>query len=279
MKQLERDRDDLQTQLAAANRRLGNGNNKTAATRLAELESQVATLRARLAVYEARQVPYTAEELALFRAPVPKLAEANPGKKSMGELPPGTVALAAEAHRYYSQKQYDKAEQRYLEVLLHDNKNVATLADLALIQLQLGHLAEAEKNISQALALEPEYAYGLCVLGQVRFGQKRYDDALDALSHSARLDPGSAEVQNMLGLTLSEKGLRGAAEAALRKAIQLEPGYGHAHLNLAVIYLNQQPPSVELARWHYQKALAAGVAHNPDLERKLEAKTATAGGP
>ena len=39
-----------------------------------------------------------------------------------------------------------------------------------------------------------------------------------------------------------------------------------------MIYITQQPPLVELARWHYQKALAAGQPHNLELEKMLDAK-------
>ena len=105
----------------------------------------------------------------------------------------------------------------------------------------------------------------------VKFRQEKYDDALDALSRAAKLDPQNAEVQNYLGITLSNKGMRGPAETALRKAIQLQPGYGAAHQNLAVVYVTQQPPMTELARWHYQKALAGGQPHNADLEKILDA--------
>ena len=47
-----------------------------------------------------------------------------------------------------------------------------------------------------------------------------------------------------------------------------------AHNNLAVIYISQQPPLAELARWHYQKALDAGQPRNPDLEKMLADKGA-----
>ena len=106
----------------------------------------------------------------------------------------------------------------------------------------------------------------------MRFRQKRYDEAVDALSRAAKLDPQDAQTQNFLGLALSEKGLRGPAETALRKAVQLNPGYANAHNNLAVIYITQQPPLVELARWHYQKALAAGQPQNLELEKMLDAR-------
>jgi Tfp pilus assembly protein PilF len=66
--------------------------------------------------------------------------------------------------------------------------------------------------------------------------------------------------------------MRHAAETAFRKAILLNPNYAGAQNNLAVFYLTQQPPSVELARWHYDKAIAAGFPHNPEMEKLLEEK-------
>ena len=77
IKQLERERDGLQKQLAAANKELYSRKGKAAAARKAEIESQLATLRGRLEVLEARQVPYTAEELALFKQPETKLAQVD----------------------------------------------------------------------------------------------------------------------------------------------------------------------------------------------------------
>ena len=71
----------------------------------------------------------------------------------------------------------------------------------------------------------------------------------------------------LTGATPDRETFRQAAEAALRRAIQLDPQYGSAHNNLAVIYLTQTPPQIELARWHYQKALAAGQPRNEDLEK------------
>jgi hypothetical protein len=52
----------------------------------------------------------------------------------------------------------------------------------------------------------------------------------------------------------------------------LDPAYPNAHNNLAVMYLTQRPPLVELARWHYQKALAGGFPRNPDLEKMIEVR-------
>src|SRR5581483_1689799 len=160
----------------------------------------------------------------------------------------------------------------YESVLKQDPKNVAVLGNLAAIQVEANHFDQAESNIQQALALDSEDPYSLYVLGILRLREGKYDDALGALSRSAKLDPNNAEVQNYLGLALSEKGMRAPAEAALRKAVQLQPGYAGAQYNLAVVYATQQPPATELARFHYQKALAAGHPRNPDLEKHFEVR-------
>ncbi len=273
LKELEKERSDLQRRLDSANKELAARKRKSSVPISQELESELVAARARLEILEARATPYSDEEQALLKRPETKLADstAKPARKSIKDLPPGAAAQVADAQRYFRAKEYDKAEAAYMQVLQQDPKNVALLGNLAAIQVESRHFDQAESNIQQALALDSEDPYSLYVLGILRFREKKYDDALGALSRSAKLDPQNPEVQNYLGLALSEKGLRVPAEAALRKAIQLQPGYAGAHYNLAVVYATQQPPATALARFHYQKALAAGYPPNSDLEKRLEA--------
>ena len=272
VKQLERERDDLQKKLDAAQKELYGRNSKSTAARVDELAEQLETLRARLDIFESKPAPYTPEELALFKKPEPVAVDPRANEKSVKELPAGTVELVAGAQRDFSSGSFQQAEQKYLEVLRHDDKNVSTLANLATIQLEMGHLDDAEKNLKAALAVAPDDSFSLSILGNLKFRQGKYDEALDALSRAAKGDPNNPEIQNFLGLTLSEKGMRPAAEAAFRKAVILKPDYGGAQNNLAVFYLTQQPPSLELARWHYQKAIAAGFPHNPEMEKMMDEK-------
>jgi tetratricopeptide (TPR) repeat protein len=271
IRELTEERNDLLEKLGDANLAL---KKQDMAARIAELNDEIRILRARIAVDEAQAVPYTPEELALFRSTTPLLANPEAEKKSITALPPGTAELVAEAQNYFSAKQFDKAEEDYHKILQRDENNSLVLANLAAIELEEGKLDQAENHITNALAQNPEDAYNLSTLGYLKFRQEKYDDAFDALSRAAKLDPQNPEIENYLGVTLSHKGLRAQAETALRKAIQLDPNYAAAHNNLAVIYISQTPPLVELARWHYQKAVAAGQPPNPDLEKMLADKGA-----
>jgi Flp pilus assembly protein TadD len=272
IKELEKERDTLQKKLNDATRELNESKSRGQAVSTQSLTNQLANLRARLEVYEARKVPFTKEELALMDKNVPKLAataEPKTPKATPRELPPGAGVLVAQAQAAFAGRRYAEAEEKYKQVLKMDEKNPVTLANVAAIQLELQKFDEAEANLAQATVIAPDDAYALSLMGMLRFQQGKYDEALGFLSRSAQLDPRNSETQNYLGITLSQQGQREAAETALRKAVVLNPNYAGAHHNLAVIYATQRPPFVELAKYHYNKALALGQSANAELEKQF----------
>jgi cytochrome c-type biogenesis protein CcmH/NrfG/shikimate kinase len=268
------ERNNLLAKLGEADKELYGGRHQSAAAQVSTLSDEVQALRARLAVDEAQVIPYTPDEMALFKQNEPVLGSTNAEKRSFRQLPAGSAALVTEAQHYFSNKEYDKAADDYGKILKLDENNPLVLANLATIEMEEGKLDDAGKHLQAALAKNPDDAYNLSALGYLKLRQEKYDEALDALGRAARLDPQNAEIQNYLGVTLGHKGLRAQAETALRKAVQLNPNFAPAHNNLAVIYISQQPPLAELARWHYLKALDAGQPRNPDLEKLLAAKGA-----
>ncbi len=290
-----------------------------------KLRKEIAALQARLKVLEAVTVPYTAEELALFKAPpvkltaaspknseVPKVQEkkdteprgkrfltavqwpwrsgnkrnANPApeaqattpvvqtqeaaKPAVRTLPAGAAPLVAEAQKAFGAGQFDVAEAKYLEVLKMDEKNTVVLANLAAINLQQNHLPQADERLTVALGLDPADAHLQSLMGILRFRQDKIDESIDYLSKASTADPKDSETQNYLGIALSQKGQRGPAEKAFRRAIQLNPNYAGAHYNLSMAYTTSQPPALELARFHYKKAVALGYPANPAVEKMFQ---------
>ena len=216
IRSLSQERDDLMAKLDSVSRKNSRGKNDSVAAQVAALNDEVKTLRSRLAVNEAKAVPYTPEELALFRQSMPQPSKVEPVRKSINELPAGAAELVASAQQHFARREFDQAAADYQKILDRDQNNGLALANLATIELQQDKLADAEKHIKAAVAQSPDDAYNLSTLGYLKFRQEKYDEALDVLSRAATIDPENPEIQNYLGVTLSHKGLRAQGETALR---------------------------------------------------------------
>ena len=193
-------------------------------------------------------------------------------RKSLKDLPAGARSIAAEAERDFEARRFEEAEKKLIEVLQQDDRNPYVFVHLAACQMELGKLEEAEKNIGRAEKIDPTDPASLTLKGILYIRNRKMDEALAALSQAAQINPTNASTQNYFGIALSEKGQTAEAEKALRNAVRLQPNYGLAHNNLAVVYGTQQPPFLELARFHYKKALALGEPKNPSLEKLLAEK-------
>ena len=284
---LQKERDELEQKLKIAQKEIQKLKESRTSKRIAELEKQLASLNARLNILDAQAIPYSQEELALLSKPKPELSSPTVNAKEIKnttnavgspvttpkkakEIPPGTGPLVAQAQRAFSSGKYDEAEKTFTQILQQDDQNVIILSDLAAVQINQNKLEQAEQNLLKALSIDGEDVPSLSLMGYLKFKQQKYDEALDYLSKAAQLDASDAKVQNYLGIVLAEKGLRKQSETAFRKAIQLNPNYAEAHHNLAVLYADEKPPFIELAKYHYQKACALGHAKNPDLEKLLQ---------
>jgi tetratricopeptide (TPR) repeat protein len=257
------------------------GGNRRSNARVDARTQQLDIALARLAVYEAKPAPYTPEEQVLFKAPDLKvnLTETAPMKRVVKELPAGAGPIMEEARHAAEAGRFDEAEKKFLEVLRQDDKNIYVLGNLAAVQIEQDRLSDAEKTINQALAIDPRDPACLFTMGLLKYRQEKYDAALDALSLAASIIPDEARTQYFLGKTLIQKGNRVAAEAALRKAVHLRPGWGDAHFSLAMVYATQQPPFKELAQWHYKQAIVGGYPRNFEFEKLIEDKKTSSASP
>jgi Tfp pilus assembly protein PilF len=174
-----------------------------------------------------------------------------------------------EAMRAIGQRDFARAAEIFQEVLHQDENNVYVLGHLANAQLALAQLEACEKTVMRTLALDPEDPVCLQILGVLRYHQKKLDEALNALSLSAKYVSTNAGTQYYLGRVLAEKGLRSAAENAFRKALVADPNYADAHYSLAFLYAVEKPPSLALARWHYQRAVDLGREKSQEMEKLL----------
>lgn len=276
VRELESRLRELEAHLADANRQLAAPPSKRLERRLDSLNQEVVTLRSRLNVYETKAVPFTKEELALFTRPAPNRVVAARTLPSRSSSRGAMAELQTRGERQLAAGELPQAEATFTQAVQVNEREVRALCNLANSQAGQGKFTEAEATIARALALAPNDPASLAVRGYILYSQDRFDEALNDLSRAASLSPKDPGIQVLLGVTLAEKGLRPQAETAFRKALQVQPNHADAHRNLAVIYLTQQPPRAQLARWHYQKAVASGSPPSAELEREIETAAAAA---
>ena len=205
-------------------------------------------------------------------APEPTLGpSADLNTPGENKAPDEAQKLARRALGALAKGDTESAKRDFLKVLQLAPDNVPTTINLGLVEYRQKNYPEAERLLLHAVRLQPETGLGWLILGVIEYDQDKLDAALAALAQAALWEPKNAMVHHYLGVTVGKKGWYSGAEDEMRKAIELQPNYAEAHFNLAVFYLQRNPPAVELARRHYQKALDLGAAPDPDVEKRLNA--------
>ncbi|MEO8044923.1 MAG: tetratricopeptide repeat protein [Spartobacteria bacterium] len=184
-------------------------------------------------------------------------------------VPADLMPLAREAKTSFDKGKFKEAEKQYQEILTKSPNNLYSLSNLGVVLFRNGKLKAAELTLKKAIAIAPKDEFTHTTLGIVYYQQSKFDDALSELTKSLAINPKSATAHNYLGITASQKGWQEAAEKEMLAAIEVNPEYADAHFNLAVVYSTSQPPAKELARRHYEKALALGAAPDPALDKLL----------
>ena len=193
--------------------------------------------------------------------------EATPAAVRDGE----TAALVAEAREAFLGGNFAKAEELYQKYVEQQPDNVVALANLGVAQFRQGKLTAAQLALERAIKADPNDAFSLTTLGAVMIEQSRIEDAIGYLERANESKVDDPITLNYLGVASSQLGQFGKAEQSLRRAITVNPDYAEAHFNLAVIYATAKPPSIALAKRHYEKALELGSSPDQRLATMLQA--------
>ncbi|MGF1657759.1 MAG: tetratricopeptide repeat protein [Verrucomicrobiales bacterium] len=177
---------------------------------------------------------------------------------------------AQQAREFIQQGLYGEAEKIYDDLLAQDPEDVFALSNQAVVYFHTDRVKPAEMLLLKALEKEPDDAFSHQTLGIVYYRMERFDEAIAALTRSLDIEPNNPVAHNYLGITASQQGWTEAAEKEILEAVALDPNYSDAHFNLAVLYSLNQPPAIELARRHYQRAVELGAAPDSYLEGLLQ---------
>lgn len=117
-----------------------------------------------------------------------------------------------------------------------------------------GKFAEAAQALDQSLAQDPDLVPALTLKGKLAMGFNRFDDAREAFTKAARLQPRSAYTQFLLGFFHYVDNDFQRALEPLQTAAKLNPADSRATFYLALTYEGLAQP--EEATAYYEKTLA-----------------------
>jgi tetratricopeptide (TPR) repeat protein len=180
-------------------------------------------------------------------------------------------SIAARALAAFRKNDLAAAKKGFEKVLELAPENAAALINLGLIAYREKNLPDAEKLLMRAVRAAPDAGAAWLILGIARYDAHKLDGALAALAQAVWLEPKDARAHQYFGATLGAKGWYAGGEEEMRKALEIDADYADAHYNLALLYLQRNPPAIELARRHYYKAVELGASADPEVEKKLSA--------
>jgi len=153
------------------------------------------------------------------------------------QIQPTDTALFDMGTIYFQQKKFEEAASYYRQALQYPGES-RTLAqihnNLAVLEMEQGSLADAEKHFRESVALDPSSVRHRIAYGWLLAKQSRYDEAIQQYEAALRSAP-DALAYFSLGSALEEKHKVPEAAEAYRRTLRLAPGFQQAQLRLDAI--------------------------------------------
>ena len=122
-----------------------------------------------------------------------------------------------------------------------ESKKAEIVRNIALIYTQLGRNDEALAAYRDARANNPEDVN--LVLNEAnlyyQMGDNAWDKFKELMSEAAEMAPDNADLHYNIGVISMEQGSIEEARKAYERAIEINPGYVNAQLNLSTTYVNE----------------------------------------
>jgi len=120
-----------------------------------------------------------------------------------------------------------------------ESKRAEIVRNIALIYTQMGNNEEALAAYKVARADNPEDVNLVLNEANLYYQLGDKDKFKELMAEAARMAPDNPDLHYNIGVINMEQGDLEAARAAYRKAIEVNPGYVNAQLNLSTTYVNE----------------------------------------
>ncbi len=150
---------------------------------------------------------------------------------------------------------FNTANERDLAVKLgtHEKPKTETIPskrgeiykNLALIMVQEGRTEDAKKAIADARKTNPDDSSLILTEANLYLETKDFDTYKKLVGEALQKDPNNADLIFNLGVISGNAGNKADAEKYYLKAIEINPNYTNAYLNLAALKLEAEKPIID----------------------------------
>ncbi|MCS7025953.1 MAG: tetratricopeptide repeat protein [Bryobacteraceae bacterium] len=167
--------------------------------------------------------------------------------------PDYTPARIAIAQLHLAKNEFTKALQAAEEILQYDSSNITAQMIRTGARMGLGDRPTARQELTQLLALSPDYPDALFQMGVLNYQEKRYDEAIANFERLQKVAPN--DPRGLLGKVQTLQGLKKFDEAIrlLQEDLKVNPQRSFYRLALANTAVEAQ--QYDLAIGEYRKLL------------------------
>jgi tetratricopeptide (TPR) repeat protein len=166
------------------------------------------------------------------------------------------------AQYFITEKKYGEALADMNRILAIDSNKTSWMLTAADIYFVAGKTQRAEQLFKRAVEIEPNNTECLLRLAQLDHFFKRYDSEMKLLDQTLKADIHNAQAYFMKGMLFKEIGDTSKAISSMQTAVEQDPDYYNAYIQLGNMYANQGNP---IATQYYVNALKV----NPSSEEAL----------
>ncbi|MGL4599044.1 MAG: tetratricopeptide repeat protein [Bacteroidia bacterium] len=166
------------------------------------------------------------------------------------------------AQYYVSEKKYAEALADMNRILAIDSNKTSWILTAADIYFAAGKAQRAEQLFKRAVEIEPNNTECLLRLAQLDHFFERYDSEMKLLDQTLKADIHNAQAYFMKGMVFKAIGDTSKAISSMQTAVEQDPDYYNAYIQLGIIYASQGNP---IATQYYVNALKV----NPSSEEAL----------
>lgn len=146
---------------------------------------------------------------------------------------------------YIAEKRFDEALQHINKAILLDSTNAAYFLTMADLSFAANRTYNAKQSLEKVLQLDPSNIEAMLRLAELNLIVRKYSDSVDLLNKVIELDNKNTTAWFMRGINFKENGDTNRAVRDFQSAIEADPEFYNAYMQLGMIFQLRNDPAAE----------------------------------